>query len=226
MYAMVGTRPDIAQAVSVVSQFLANPTKFHCDLVINIFKYLRSNFNCLHYKKTGTSIAVKGYVDASYNNEGQGRSRGGYAMFINDCCVSWNSHKQSATAAMSSAEAELMAAVEAGKELVWFIYLLEELGYKQQTCILMEDNQACIKLGTHPAIDHKRSKHIDPKWFWTRDHVNNGTFKFQYCPTKSQWADIFTKAVPGPQLREVLSNFMMFSSQGGNQNLTYQTPDR
>ncbi len=53
MYAMTGTRLDIAFAISVVSKFLSRPKKIHCDMVRHIFKYLRGNAVLLIRYKPG-----------------------------------------------------------------------------------------------------------------------------------------------------------------------------
>jgi hypothetical protein len=215
MYAMVGSRPDIAQAVSTVSKYLDKPSKTHCELVIHIYQYLRGNSWKIEFNPTDGKVHIIAYCDASYSNMEERKSLSGYAILLNGCLISWNAQRQPVVA-LSTAEAELIAATSAGQEILWFREILEELGYPQETVILREDNQACIELGKFPAYDHKRTKHIDVRYFWIRDHIKNGNMKFEYCPTKSQWADIFTKQLAGPQLRSTISNFMKSSSQGEN----------
>ncbi len=114
MYAMVGTRPDLAQAVSIVSKYLESPKKIHCGLVKHLFKYLRSSNYSLYYIPQNGDVKLKAYGDAAYANQDGTKSTSGYLMKINNCPVSWNSQRQSLVA-LSTAESELIAAVSACK---------------------------------------------------------------------------------------------------------------
>ena len=73
--------------------------------------------------------------------------------------------------------------------------------------IICEDNTSTIDMTKHPAF-HYRSKHIDIRCVFIRDHVAKGNVKIEYLPTKSQIADMFTKTLPKPQfikLRDLCS---------------------
>jgi len=77
-------------------------------------------------------------------------STSGYAAFVGTSLVSWASHRQPVIA-KSTAEAEYIAANEAGSEGVWFCGFLEELGYPQTSATaLYIDNQSTIKVGKNP----------------------------------------------------------------------------
>jgi hypothetical protein len=80
MYAMLGTRPDLAFSMSIVSRHLSKPTKLHCKFVIQIFKYLRKNLYELTYTKSDNIL--KAYVDASYGNQIDYKSTSGYLIFL------------------------------------------------------------------------------------------------------------------------------------------------
>lgn len=67
----------------------------------------------------------------------------------------------------------------------------------------MEDNQAAIKIAKNPQ-DHKRTKHIQVKYHYVRDQIRDGVFMLQYVPTSDQLADLFTKGLSGPRLRDVI----------------------
>jgi hypothetical protein len=87
--------------------------------------------------------------------------------------------------ALSTAEAEYVAVTSAAQELTWLKLLLQGLGKPQSHVELMEDNQACIVLSRNPQ-DHKRTKHIQVRYHYVRDHIKNGEFMLKYCPTESQ----------------------------------------
>ena len=116
MYAMMGSRPDSACAISIVSQYLEKPKPAHIKLVQRILGYLGVNSDVkLVYKPAADNITLKGYLDASYANEVGFKSRTGYGFLINNSLVSWVSGKQSVVA-QSAAEAEYYAAVSLMKQ--------------------------------------------------------------------------------------------------------------
>jgi histone deacetylase 1/2 len=206
MYAMLGTRPDLACAVSIVSQFLDKHKPTHVKLVQRILHYIRANLELkLVYGSTNKSFTLSGYCDASYANEIDYYSRSGYGFMLGDSLISWYSKKQPVIA-QSAAEAEYYAASVASNEAVWLQKLLKELGFDQKTVTLYEDNQACIALTKNPE-DHKRTKHIQVKFHVIRYYVSKGFIKLVYCNTKEQLADMFTKGVSGTSLRTLLKGF-------------------
>lgn len=216
MYAMTGTRPDLAAAVSIVSRYLENPKKIHCDLVRHIYQYVKSNLDYkLLFKSESQVPVLTGYVDAAYGNREGFRSTSGYAFMLNNSLISWYSGRQSIVA-QSTAESEYYAAVKGANECIWLKQLLSDLGFEQGCVSIMEDNQACISLSKNPE-DHKRTKHIQVKYHVLRDYVKKDELKLVYCNTKSQLADCFTKILPGPMLRSSLEKLGVigFSQSGG-----------
>ena len=199
MYAMVGTRFDICYAVSVVSQFLQSPKKAHCDLVRHIYCYLRGSPDLKLSYARNSDLKLEGYVDASYANNFRYASTSGYVMTLGGSAISWNSKRQP-TIALSAAEAEYIAATDAGKECLWWKTFLKPFKLAQESITIHEDNQAAIALTKNPQF-HDRTKHIQVKYHWIREQVSNGNFKLTYVDTKNQLADLFTKALQGFVLR-------------------------
>ena len=100
------------------------------------------------------------------------------------------------TTALSTAEAEYMALASATQEALWLRSLITELGLPVPTPLkLKEDNQACIHLA-HDPVHPKRTKHIDIRYHFIRDHVHKGHVSIEYVPTKDNLADLLTKALP------------------------------
>ena len=214
MYAMTGTRFDIAFAVSIVSQFLQNPKKAHCDLVRHIYQYLRA-YPSKKIEYLPQPLVLEGSVDASYANNTQCLSTSGYVFTLGSGAISWNSKKQSTTA-LSAAEAEYIAAVHAGKECLWWKSFLKPLDLQQANVILHEDNQAAIALSKNPQF-HDRSKHIQIKYHWIREQVARKEFMLSYVRTKDQLADMFTKPLQGFAIRPLCTRLgLRSSSQGEN----------
>ena len=126
MYAMVCSRPDLAHVLSVVSRYMANPSKEHWNAVKWIFIYLRGTSNaCLQFGKSRDGHVD--YVDSDYASDlDTRRSLTGYVFTIGGCAVSWKARLQ-ATVALSTTEAEYMDVSESSKEAIWLRGLYSEL---------------------------------------------------------------------------------------------------
>jgi hypothetical protein len=216
MYAMLGTRPDLAVAVSVLSRYMSNPMEIHCQLLRHLYKYVRANPTLSLIYKPGSSVTLVAYADASYANAEECKSLSGYVTVLASGPISWFCGRQPVVA-QSSCESEYISAVLCGNEIVWLCQLLLDLGFPQKCIILYEDNQACIALSKNPQ-DHKRTKHIQVRFHVLRQYVQNKVLSLVYCRTASQLADMFTKALPGHMLRELLRQLgtSTIASPGGS----------
>eukprot|EP00253_Pinus_taeda_P020153 PITA_20153 len=123
------------------------------------------------------------------------KSTSGCCFGLGSAVVSWFSRKQQSVA-LSSAEAEYMAASLASCEAIWLRKMLFGLfGQPLRPSVIYCDNQSCIKLTDNPVF-HDRSKHIGIRYHFIRDYVQKGAVKLKYISTDEQVADILTKALP------------------------------
>ena len=121
------------------------------------------------------------------------------AFYVNECLVSWNSQKQK-TVALSSCEAEFMAATAAACQALWLRSLLGELTGKENNVVkLLVDNKSAIALMKNPVF-HGRSKHIDTRFHFIRECVEEGQIIVEFIRTDEQRADSLTKALPVAKL--------------------------
>ena len=196
-YLATSTRPDISFAVGVLARFNTNPGIEHWKAVKHLFRYLKGS---LDYKlvygptdSTDPSQPFITYTDADHGgNPDNGRSTGGYAILIGGGAVSWSSRLQPVVS-LSTTEAEYIAAVEAGKEIIWMRNLLTEFGFKfTSPSNLLIDNNSAVTVAKNPE-HHGRMKHLDLRYHWLRDNVEAGHIFPIHIPTTSQAADIFTK---------------------------------
>ncbi|XP_047978661.1 1,8-cineole synthase, chloroplastic-like [Salvia hispanica] len=192
MYAMVCTRPDIAQAVGVVSRFMGDPGKQHWEAVKWILRYLRGTTErvlCFN----GKNVELAGYVDADLaSNDLDGRrSTTGYVFTYGGTAISWTSKLQK-TVALSTTEAEYVAATEASKEMVWLQSFLDELGKENKSSRLYSDSQSAIFLAKNPAF-HSRTKHVELKYHYIRHLVEMKILQLEKILGSENPADMFTK---------------------------------
>ena len=108
--------------------------------------------------------------------------------------MSWQSqlHK---SVDLSTTEAEYMAAVEAVKELMWMKNFLRKLGMKQERFLLHWDNQRAIDLAKN-ATYHSLTKHIQRRYHWLKDKVDDGKFSLVKIHTDDNGFDVLTKNLP------------------------------
>jgi hypothetical protein len=198
------TRPDCQYAVSTLAQFSANPGKAHFEAVKRVLRYLKGTADFgLTFGGPGEGVDLVGWTDSDWAQDVDSRrSVGGFVFDVAGGSVSWSSKKQP-TVALSTVEAEYMAASNATREAIWLRVLLEDLGFTQgEATTIHADNQGCIALSRNP-VSHSRAKHIDIRHHFIRERVENSEVDLKFCSTKDMVADIFTK----PLARESFEKF-------------------
>lgn len=216
MYAMVCTRPDIAHAVGTVSRFLSNPGKEHWEAVKWILRYLKGTTKiCLCY---GGAISIlEGYTDADMAGDLDSRkSTSGYIYTFAGGAVSWQSRLQKCVA-LSTTEAEYIAAAETGKEMLWLKRYLQELGIKQKEYNVHCDSQSALDLSKN-SMYHSRTKHIDIRYHWIREVMDRQLLRLVKIHTKENPADMLTKVVTREKLelcKNVVGMLMPDMAGGG-----------
>jgi hypothetical protein len=105
--------------------------------------------------------------------------------------VSWASKKQNFVA-LSTAEAEYIAAGHCCAQLLWMRQTLRNYGYKLSKVPLLCDNESAIHMADNP-VEHSRTNHIEIQYHFLRDHQQKGDIEIANVNTKNQLAYIFTK---------------------------------
>jgi len=191
---LVHTRPDISYSVGYVSRFMESPTAEHLAAVKRILRYIAGtiDYGC-HYKKTGAELKLLGYSDADMAGDIDTRkSTTGVLFYYGSSLVSWQSQKQKVVA-LSSCEAEYIAATTAACQGVWLAQLLSELRSEQcRPFILKMDSKSAIALSKNPVF-HERSKHIDTRFHFIRECIGDGRMDVEHVCTEGQLADALTK---------------------------------
>ncbi|CAH9074982.1 unnamed protein product [Cuscuta epithymum] len=190
------TRPDISYAVGIISRYMEKPTTVHQVAAKRILRYVKGTINYgIQYERGQGVEELVGFTDSDLASDVDDRkSTGGMAFYLNGNLITWQSQKQQ-TVALSSCEAEYMAATLASCQALWLRNLLSELtGRKPKPVTLYIDNKSAIALIKNPVF-HKRSKHIDTRFHFIRECVEKGQMVVEFISTKEQRADILTKAL-------------------------------
>lgn len=207
------TRPDIAYAVHIVSQFMASPRTTHYAAVLRILRYIKGSiFRGLHFS-SASSLELCGYSDADWAGDATDRrSTTGYCFFLGSSLISWRSKKQTLTA-RSSTEAEYRALANTSQELVWLRWLISNMGVDHLSpTILWCDNRSAIQIA-HNDVFHERTKHIEIDCHFVRQHVLLNIVRLQSISTIDQPADIFTKTLLPGRFNLMLSKLNLVFNQ-------------
>jgi hypothetical protein len=161
MYAAVMTHPDIAFAISNLSQYLDAPCTTHLHAVTRVFRYLPGTKD---YKLVlgGPDTTIIGYSNSDWASQTHHHSISGFTFFIGKGIISWSSKKQPIIT-LSSTGAEYVALTHASKDIIWIQKLLTDLTsifpYSLPTTHNC-NNQGAICLSKDSTF-HGRTKHID-----------------------------------------------------------------
>jgi hypothetical protein len=161
----IQTRPDISYAISTLSQFISNPNDSHWSALKRAFAYIKKTPTRGPTYTKGNTV-FQGYTDSDWaDNITDRKSTNSHIFLLQGAPISWRSKRQTSVA-LSSAEAEYIAASEAAKEALYLHSTLNTffpMEKQIQTVILKEDNENCILIGSNPEL-HQRIKHIDMRY--------------------------------------------------------------
>jgi transposase InsO family protein len=200
MYAMLGTRPDLAYTVGLVGRYSASPKRHHWELLKRALRYLKGTRDwVLQYDGSdgGMDLDFHGYSDADWSGDPDtSRSTSGFVFISTGGAIGWSSKRQTMVA-LSSTESEYIGLANAGQHLAWLRSFFEEIGQPQSDATELRcDNRAAIILSKDPQF-RARTKHIQRKYHYIRDGlVATGECAVVWYPTDEMVADIFTKALP------------------------------
>ncbi|WVZ98205.1 LOW QUALITY PROTEIN: hypothetical protein U9M48_043674 [Paspalum notatum var. saurae] len=204
---LVNTRPDLAFSVGYVSRFMEEPHEEHLAAVKQILRYIAGtrNWGLFYARRNGGSDQLLGYSDSDMAGDLDGRkSTSGILFFLGRSPISWQSAKQKVVA-LSSCEAEYIAAATAACQAVWLARVLAEIKNSGTSRPLLRvDNKSTISLVKNP-VHHDRSKHIDVRFHLIREYANSGQIEVKFIRTDDQLGDILTKPLGKDKFHELCS---------------------
>lgn len=198
LYAAQVSRPDIQFAVNNVSRFSNNPGKPHWMAVKRIMRYLNGTRDTKLVYRRDDKLGLHGFSDADWAGDAvDRRSVTGYVFLLQGGAITWNSKKQP-TVALSTTEAEYMAMSATTQEAIWLRNLHNDIfgnRIKIDQISIHGDNKSALALSDKTTSFHPRTKHIDIRHHFIREHVHEGIIRFSYIQTDNMTADCLTKAV-------------------------------
>jgi hypothetical protein len=205
---LVHTRPDLAYSVGYDSRFLQRPMTEHEQDVKRIIRYVTGILDHdLYCPRCPGEAHLVGYSNNDHVSDvDTSKSISGILFFLGKCPISWQSVKQQVVA-MSSYEAEYIAASTASTQALWLARLFGDLlGRDIEVVELRVDSQSALALAKNPVF-HERSKHIRVRYHFIHDRLAEGSINAHY--TKDQLADLLIKPLRRIKFLELCSRFRM-----------------
>ncbi|KAH9780462.1 hypothetical protein KPL71_008083 [Citrus sinensis] len=199
---LTASRPDIMFSVCLCARFQSCPKESHLLAVKRIFRYLSGTIDIGLWYPRGTHIDLTCFSDADFAGYKVDRkSTSGTCYILGHSLVSWFSKKQNSVA-LSTTEAEYIAAGSCCAQALWMKQTLRDYGINLEQIPIKCDNTSAINLSKNP-IQHSRTKHIEIRHHFLRDHVQKGDIALEFISTEKQLADIFTKPLCEEQFSKI-----------------------
>jgi hypothetical protein len=206
LYLAKRTRGQILTAVSHLSERVMAPTEDDQEKLKRIFTYLASTKDEVLMFKSGGTVDMEVYIDASYGVHAYGSSRTGMVVMMAGLTIgNWSSKQKLVT--KSSTEAEIVGLSDGLTNALWMREMLIDQGYALPATVVYQDNEGVIKIIKKGRSPKHRTRHLNVRHFFARDRENFGDIKLVYKKTSEMIADIHTKPLSGWQFKE-LSNRM------------------
>ena len=205
------SRPDLANIVRELSRVNDGATKAHMSMLLRVIKFTIDTRNkVLKYeiKNDTNEWKLRAFCDSDWaGNKDNRRSITGYCVYFQGCLVAWKSRAQK-NVTLSSSEAEYVAISEVCTEIMFVKMILSFMGVEVRRPITVNcDNVGAIFLG-HNAKASARTKHIDIRYHFIREHVIDGIVEIVFVRSEENDADIFTKNVSRATYDKHSSKFM------------------
>ncbi|GJW74895.1 hypothetical protein Tco_0134265 [Tanacetum coccineum] len=160
---LTASRSDIQFSTCLYARYQANPKEYHLIAVKRIFRYLKGTLSLgLWYLKC-SSFDLKGYSNSDYAGCNMDRkSTSGACQFLGRKLVCWSAKKQQSVA-MSSVEAEYVAAAGCCANILWIKSQLTDYDIIYEKVPIFYDNTSAIAISNNPVL-HSRIKHVDIRY--------------------------------------------------------------
>ncbi|WVZ58838.1 hypothetical protein U9M48_009064 [Paspalum notatum var. saurae] len=191
---LCASRPDIMFSVCLCARFQADPKESHLTAVKRILRYLKHTPSIGLWYPKGANFKLLGYMDSDFAGcRVECKSTSGGCYLLGRSLILWSYKKQNCVS-LSTAEAEYIAVGSSCAQLLYMKQTLKDYGVELTRIPLLCDNKSAVNLTNNP-VQHSRTKHIDIRHHFIRDHVAKGDILLRNVGTKEQLADIFTKSL-------------------------------
>ncbi|GJY98579.1 retrovirus-related pol polyprotein from transposon TNT 1-94 [Tanacetum coccineum] len=206
------SRPDIMFATCMCARYQANLNEHHVAAVKRVFRYLKGTINLGLWHPKDSGFDLISYSDADHAGCHLDRkSTSGSVHFLGDKVVCWSSKKQNCVS-ISIAESEYVVISGCCAQVLWMRTQLTDYGFFYDKVPIYCDSKSAIAISCNP-VRHTRTKHIDVRYHFIKDHVEKGTIELYFVGTKYQLGDLFTKSLPETRFKFLVEKLGMMSRE-------------
>ncbi|KAJ1592085.1 hypothetical protein NDA12_005492 [Ustilago hordei] len=200
------TWPNLSLTVSVLTRHMHEPSQEHYQAAQQVLHYLKGTKDVgLVYRGNMSQEPLIAHSDVNWASDAtiQRRSTLGSVALVYGNPVAWKSATQKCVS-LSTIEAEFIAATEATHEVLFLKQLLHLIGIATGTPTVYSDNTGCIQVSKDPA-QHWKLKHIDTKYHFIHNNVQEGRVQIKYMDTTRNLADVLTKPIRRQAIQQARS---------------------
>ncbi|KAJ9561157.1 hypothetical protein OSB04_006317 [Centaurea solstitialis] len=209
---LTASRPDIMYSTCLCARYQAEPKESHLTAVKRIFRYLKGTPNMGLWYSKDSGFDLTAYSDSDFAGcKIDRKSTTGGCHLLGGKLVSWTSKKQNSVST-STAEAEYVAAGICCAQVLWLRNQLQDYDIQLSKIPIYCDNTSAIAIANNPVL-HSKTKHIEVRYHFIRDHVMNGDIELHFVPTEYQLADLFTKPLDVTRFNMLLSELGMLNPE-------------
>nr|GEU61136.1 hypothetical protein [Tanacetum cinerariifolium] len=189
LFYLTASRPDLQFLIYMCAQYQVRPTKKHAHAVKRIFRYLSGTIHWGLWYTKDSSVALTAFADVDHAG-----------------CQ--DTRRRQKSAAISSTEAEYIALFGCCAQILWMRLQLLDYGLGFNKIPIYCDNKSAIALCCNN-VQHSRSKHIDIKYHFIKEQVENRVIELYFVNTKYQLADLFTKTLGRDRIEFLINRLGM-----------------
>jgi hypothetical protein len=209
LYLAKRTRPDILLAVSFLTTRVQAPDQDDLNKLQRVLKYINGSSELGIILRANDPIHIYAFIDAAYGIHSDGKSHSALSISLGAGSILSKSSKQKLVT-KSSTEAELVAESDFASEAIFSREFLIAQGEKVPPAIIYQDNMSTIAMIKNGQSKSDRTRHMNVRYFWTKERMEQGDINIVYLPTDDMIADILTKPLQGDKfiaLRQLLLNW-------------------
>ena len=195
LYLSKRTRPDLLTAVNRLCRKANKPTIRDWRALQRLLRYVSRTRNHVLMMKS-RNMNIEAYIDASFATSVDRKSTTGAVVMVGGAIVWCKSGKQNIIT-KSSFEAELVALSDMSSMVLWISLFMTDLGFRTDVPIIYQDNQSTMQVAEKGLTNNPSTKHIDIRYLWIREILQQGKLRLEYKRTDEMIADGMTKPLIG-----------------------------
>jgi len=211
LYLAKRTRPDILLAVSFLTTRVSSPDTDDWSKLQRCLKYLHGTRHIgIIFRAASGILSIEAFIDAAYGVHSDGKSHSGMVIMLSFGPFLAKSTKQRLVT-RSSTEAEIVAFSDNCSPVIWSRDFLIAQGYDMPPAKVYQDNMSSMALELRGASKSDKTRHVNIRYFWVKDRIDNNEISVEYKPTDEMIADVLTKPLQGKKFTDLRDKLLNYS---------------